>query len=76
MPKENWLLKNDSINPSTTTFQMDNDWVKYDLMPKIVDKALELAESKLEDVLKQLDIKEVVREQVDSFPIEKLEEIV
>ncbi|WP_096551971.1 DUF445 family protein [Ureibacillus thermosphaericus] len=57
-------------------FPNGNDWVKYDLMPKIVDKALELAESKLEDVLKKLDIKEVVREQVDSFPIEKLEEIV
>lgn len=57
-------------------FPNGNDWVKYDLMPKIIDKALELAESKLEDVLKKLDIKEVVREQVDSFPIEKLEEIV
>lgn len=45
-------------------------------MPKVVDKALEIAESHLEDVLKRLDIKEVVREQVDSFPIEKLEEIV
>lgn len=57
-------------------FPNGNDWVKYELMPKAVNKALEIAESHLEDVLKRLDIKEVVREQVDSFPIEKLEEIV
>jgi len=57
-------------------FPNGHEWVKYEIMPKVVDKALEIAESHLEDVLKRLDIKEVVREQVDSFPIEKLEEIV
>ena len=34
------------------------------------------AEGKIEDVLKRLNLAEVVREQVDSFPIAKLEELV
>lgn len=53
-----------------------NDWAKNDLLPKVLDKVFKAAEDKLEDVLKRLNLAEVVREQVDSFPIAKLEELV
>lgn len=53
-----------------------NDWAKNDLLPKILDKVFKAAEGKMEDVLKRLNLAEVVREQVDSFPIAKLEELV
>ncbi|RHW36598.1 DUF445 family protein [Lysinibacillus yapensis] len=52
------------------------DYVKHDLLPKIVDKGFQQAEIKLEEVLNRLNLEEVVREQVDSFPLEKLEELV
>ncbi|MGE7667916.1 DUF445 domain-containing protein [Ureibacillus composti] len=53
-----------------------NEWAKNQLIPKIVDQGFGIAENKLEDVLDRLNLQEVVREQVDSFPLEKLEELV
>ena len=53
-----------------------NDYAKHDLLPKLVAKGFKSAENKLEDVLNRLNLDEVVREQVDSFPLEKLEELV
>lgn len=51
-------------------------WVNDELLPKIMDKTFIAAEGKIEDVLQRLNIAEVVREQVDSFPIAKLEELI
>lgn len=53
-----------------------NEWAKYTVIPQVIDKAFVKAEEKLEDVLKRLNLQEVVREQVDSFPVAKLEELV
>lgn len=53
-----------------------NDWAKDELIPQVIDKLFIAAEGKLEDVLKRLNLAEVVREQVDTFPIAKLEELV
>ncbi len=53
-----------------------NDWAKNEMIPKLVDKGFEQAEAKLVDVLERLNLKEVVREQVDSFPVERLEDLV
>jgi len=52
------------------------DYSQQDLLPKLVGKGFVEAENKLEDVLNRLNLDEVVREQVDSFPLEKLEELV
>ncbi len=51
-------------------------WANDELLPKMIDKVFLAAEGKIEDVLKRLNLAEVVREQVDSFPIAKLEELV
>ena len=53
-----------------------NMWTTNELVPKVVDKLFIAAEGKIEDVLKRLNLADVVREQVDSFPIAKLEELV
>ena len=53
-----------------------NEWAKNELLPKLLDKVFKEAENKIEDVLKRLNLSEVVREQVDTFPIAKLEELV
>ncbi len=53
-----------------------NDWAKHELLPKVTDKIFTEAEHKIEDLLQRLHLAEVVREQVDSFPIAKLEELV
>ncbi|PKC51357.1 hypothetical protein RhiirA1_483917, partial [Rhizophagus irregularis] len=51
-------------------------YVTSELLPKLIEKGFVLAESKLEEIVTRLNLQEVVREQVDSFPIEKLEELV
>lgn len=51
-------------------------WATDEVLPKMMDKLFIAAEGKIEDVLKRLNLAEVVREQVDSFPIAKLEELV
>ncbi|GAB0170681.1 DUF445 family protein [Lysinibacillus sp. CTST325] len=53
-----------------------NSWMKETVIPQMIEKAFVKAEDKLEDVLKRLNLQEVVREQVDSFPVSKLEELV
>ncbi|KAB0445058.1 DUF445 family protein [Lysinibacillus fusiformis] len=53
-----------------------NEWMKHSVIPQAIEKAFVKAEEKLEDVLTRLNLQEVVREQVDSFPVEKLEELV
>lgn len=52
------------------------EWAINEILPKINEKLFIAAEGKIEDVLKRLNLAEVVREQVDSFPISKLEELV
>ena len=44
--------------------------------PKLLDAALGSIAAHLEDVLKRLRLEEVVKEQVDQFPVERLEEMV
>lgn len=51
-------------------------WATDELAPKVLDKVFIAAEGKIEVVLQRLNLAEVVREQVDSFPIVKLEELV
>lgn len=53
-----------------------NAWATQEVIPKLVDKGFTQAENKLVDVLERLNLKEVVREQVDTFPVERLEDLV
>ncbi|MFJ7738589.1 DUF445 domain-containing protein [Lysinibacillus sp. NPDC097287] len=62
--------------PITYYWPEGSTWMKESVVPRVVEKAFIQAEDKLEDVLKRLNLQEVVREQVDSFPVSKLEELV
>ena len=62
--------------PISYYWPQGNDYAKHELLPKLVDRGFKEAENKLEDVVDRLNLDEVVREQVDSFPLEKLEELV
>ena len=51
-------------------------WATEDMLPKLTDNLFVAAEAKTEEILARLNLQEVVREQVDSYPIAKLEELV
>lgn len=74
--KEQLAISERLNQPISYYWPEGNDWAKYTVIPQAIEKAFVKAEEKLEDVLKRLNLKEVVREQVDSFPVEKLEELV
>lgn len=62
--------------PISYYWPQGTDYMNHDLLPKLVNKGFDQAQNKLEEVLNRLSLDEVVREQVDSFPLEKLEELV
>ena len=45
-------------------------------LPQMADRILEEAGRRLDQVLKQLELEQIVKEQVDNFPVERLEEMV
>lgn len=51
-------------------------WATEEMLPKLMDKGFLLAENKIEHILEKLNLQEVVRQQVDSYPIAKLEDLV
>lgn len=51
-------------------------WLEDNAFPKLINTAFEQGEKKLEDVLKRMDLESVVKEQVDKFPVETLEDLV
>ena len=51
-------------------------WTESYLIPKVTTFAFQEAETKLEEVLHKMKIEDMVKEQVDSFPVSRLEEIV
>ncbi|QGI42617.1 DUF445 domain-containing protein [Bacillus licheniformis] len=45
-------------------------------LPQMADRLLEEAGHRLDQALKQLELEQIVKEQVDNFPVERLEEMV
>ncbi|WP_341300379.1 DUF445 family protein [Lysinibacillus sp. FSL H8-0500] len=74
--KEQLAIEKRLNQPISYYWPQGNEWVKHQVIPQVIEKGFVKAEEKLEDVLKRLNLQEVVREQVDSFPVEKLEELV
>ncbi|KOY82267.1 DUF445 domain-containing protein [Lysinibacillus macroides] len=74
--KEQLAIAERLNHPISYYWPEGNDWIKHQIIPQAIEKGFIKAEEKLEDVLKRLNLQEVVREQVDSFPVEKLEELV
>lgn len=74
--KEQLAVEERLEQPISYYWPEGNIWMKETVIPQVIEKAFVKAEEKLEDVLKRLNLQEVVREQVDSFPVAKLEELV
>lgn len=74
--KEQLAVEERLNHPISHYWPEGNSWMKETIIPQIIEKAFVKAEDKLEDVLERLNLQEVVREQVDSFPVSKLEELV
>jgi len=51
-------------------------WTEQNLTPVLTEMAFQKAEEKLEEALRRMKIEEMVKEQVDSFPVARLEELV
>ena len=51
-------------------------WATEEMLPKLLDKGFFAVEAKIEDILEKLNLQEVVRQQVDAYPIAKLEDLV
>jgi uncharacterized membrane protein YheB (UPF0754 family) len=52
------------------------DWTAHNLTPKMTDFIFAQGEIKLEETIQRLKLEEMVEEQVDSFPVQRLEELV
>lgn len=74
--KEQLAVEERLKQPISYYWPEGNTWMKETVIPQVIEKAFVKAEEKLEDVLKRLNLQEIVREQVDSFPVAKLEELV
>lgn len=51
-------------------------WVAHNVTPALTDFAFSQAEEKMEEALGRLKIDQMVKEQVDSFPVSRLEDLV
>jgi len=52
------------------------EWTAVNLTPKLTAYVFSQGEIKLEESIQRLKLEEMVKEQVDSFPVERLEELV
>lgn len=74
---KNQLAVEERLNKRISDYWPDGKrWATEDMLPKLTDKLFIAAEEKTEEILARLNLQEVVREQVDSYPIAKLEELV
>ncbi|WEY89525.1 DUF445 domain-containing protein [Bacillus subtilis] len=64
---------NNTIGTLTVRYESE---LTRQMLPALLDKLLEGISSNLESVLKRLRLEEIVKEQVDQFPVERLEEMV
>lgn len=71
VPIEHWLDK--SVEEWATPYQ---EKIIQEFLPKTLDKAGQVAVAKVDDVLIQFDLSNIVRTQVESFPVERLEELI
>jgi uncharacterized membrane protein YheB (UPF0754 family) len=51
-------------------------WASQNLTPKLTEFAFTQGEIKLEETIKRLKLEEMVQEQVDTFPVERLEDLI
>lgn len=74
---KNQIAVEERLNKRISDYWPDGKrWATEDILPKLTDNLFVAAEAKTEEILTRLNLQEIVREQVDSYPIAKLEELV
>ncbi len=53
-----------------------NEWIVEELVPTFTRRMLDYAISKIDTIMEKLHLEDIVKVQVESFPLERLEEIV
>ena len=74
--KKELALEDRLDKPLSLYWKDASNWTAVNLTPKITKFAFEQAELQLEKSLRKLKIDDMVKEQVDSFPVEVLEDLV
>jgi uncharacterized membrane protein YheB (UPF0754 family) len=62
--------------PISVYLKPNEETIIGELLPKVVEMTTSYLVTHLEGMLKQLKLEEVVREQVESFPVERLEDMI
>ncbi|AQQ55007.1 hypothetical protein B0X71_05145 [Planococcus lenghuensis] len=52
------------------------EWTMHNLIPTALDSLFVQGEAKLEEMIQKINMEEMVREQVDSFPLNRIEDLV
>ncbi|HWI48938.1 MAG TPA: DUF445 family protein [Rummeliibacillus sp.] len=74
--KEELQLENRLDKPLVYYWKDGADWIAQNVVPQLVEKGFVMAEDKLEDAINRLNLQEIVKEQVDTFPVSVLEDLV
>lgn len=74
--KEELQLENRMDKPLVYYWKDGAEWLAQNIVPQLIAKGFVMAEDQLEEAINRLNLQEIVREQVDSFPVEVLEDLV
>ncbi|WP_223823592.1 DUF445 domain-containing protein [Rummeliibacillus sp. TYF-LIM-RU47] len=74
--KKELALQSRLDKPLVHYWQDGPEWFAGNIVPQMTEKGFALAESQLEDAIKRLNLEQIVKEQVDSFPVSVLEDLV
>lgn len=74
--REQLAIRNRLDLPLVHYLPQGAEWLENNAYPVVVDKAFIQIESKLEEILLRMDLENVVKEQVDKFPVSVLEDLV
>lgn len=73
----NEIAIKDRLNAPVSDYLLPySEWITDDFIPKMVKLAVQYLEKHMEKMLAQLHLQEIVKEQVQSFPVSRLEEMV
>lgn len=74
--KQELQIENRLDKPLVYYWNDGAEWMARNVVPQFVEKGFAIAEDKLEDAIKRLNLEQIVKEQVDSFPVSVLEDLV
>ncbi len=74
--KKEIQLENRLDKPLSYYWKDGAEWFAQNVVSQLVERGFAMAEDKLDEAIERLNIQEIVKEQVDSFPVSVLEDLV